>query len=145
MTPTIAKRITLRLTLGTTNIVAAVLLLAGVAILVNGSLLPELSIQASTGPARDISLLLGGSLVLAWILAFGTSADRRCADDYAFQLLASGSIVGMFTMIIASVFWALDFLPDALGIRGMRGQDQMAIGMVAWAVGYFTFRIRGLK
>lgn len=138
-------RFGLRLTLGTTNIVAAILLIAGTLILVNGSLLPELSIQASTGPVRDIVLLLGGSLVLSWLLAFGSSADRRCADDYAFQLLASSALVGMLAMFLASALWALDFLPDALGIRGMRGQDQMAIGMVAWGVGYFTFRIRGLN
>lgn len=145
MTQTGRKRFSLRLTLGTTNVVAVVLLIAGVLILVNGSLLPEISIQASTGPARDIASLLGGAMALAWLLAIGTSADRRCADDYAWQLLASGALVGMVTMIVASAFWGLDFLPDSLGIRGMRGQDQMAIGMVAWAVGYFTFCVRGLR
>ena len=145
MNPIKTGRLGLRLSLGATNIITTVMLFVGILILINGSLLPKLSLQASTDSARDIVLLLVGSLALGWLLAVGTSADRRCSEDYAFQLLASGALVGMLATILASVVWALDFLPEALGLRGMRGQDQMAIGMIAWAVGYFTFRIRGLK
>ena len=134
-----------RMTLGTTNFVAVVMLVVGTIILVNGSLLPETAIQASTNPARDIAVLLAVSLVMAVLLALGSQADRRCADDYAYQLLATGAMIGMLTTIGANIFWALDFLPDAIGIRSMRGQDQMAIGMIGWGVAYFTFRIRGLR
>jgi hypothetical protein len=134
-----------RMTLGTANFVAAAMLAVGTTILVNGSLLPEMAIQASTNAARDVAVLLAGSLVLAVLLALGSQADRRCADDYAYQLLATGAMIGMFTTIGANIFWALDFLPDAIGIRDMRGQDQMAIGMIGWGVAYFTFRIRGLR
>lgn len=134
-----------RLTLGTANLIAAVLLIAGSVILVNGSFLPELSIPTSTEPVRDIALLLVGVLLLSLLLAIGTRADQRCAEDYAMQMLASAALVGMTTMMASSAFWAIDALPAALSVRGMRGQDQMAIGMIGWAIGYFTFRIRGLK
>jgi hypothetical protein len=131
------------MTLGMTNLIAAVMLLAGIAILVNGSVLSELAIRQSTSSVRDIALLLAIPAVVAVVFGVGTSADRRCADDYAYQLLATSAMVGMFTMIGVSALWALDFLADAIAIRGLRGQDTMAIGMVGWGVGYFAFRIRG--
>jgi len=131
------------MTLGMTNLIAAVVLLAGIAILVNGSLLPELEIAPSASPARDIALLLAIPAVLAVIIGVGSSADRRCADDFAYQLLATSAMIGMFTMIGANAFWALDFVGDAIGIRGLRGPDMMAIGMVGWGVSYLAFRVRG--
>jgi hypothetical protein len=131
------------MTLGMTDSIAVVMLFAGTAILVNGSVLSELAIRPSTSSARDIVLLLAIPAVFAVIFGFGTSADRRCADDFAFQLLATSAMVGMFTMIGVNTLWALDFLADAIDIRGLRGQDMMAIGMVGWGVGYFGFRIRG--
>jgi hypothetical protein len=134
-----------RMTLGTTNLMAGLLFVAGIVILVNGSVGPELANASSTNPVRDIVLLLSATAILAVVIAVGSSADRRCADDYAYQLLATGAMVGMFAMIGANALWALDFVRDAVGIRGLRGQDMMAIGMVGWGVAYVTFRIRGLK
>ena len=134
-----------RTTLGVSALIAIIVTVAGVLILVTGSLQPELAIAASTNQPRDITVLLVLPLILAVILAFISRADRRCSDDYSYQLLAAGAMVGMFTMMIASVVWSLDFLSDEIGVRGMRGQDQMAVGMIGWGVAYFTFRIRGLK
>jgi hypothetical protein len=133
------------ITLGMTALIAVIVTIAGALILVNGSIQPELAIQASTHHLRDIAVLLLLPLILAVILAYASKADRRCSDDFGYQLLAAGAMVGMFTMMIASVVWSLDFLSDEIGIRGMRGQDQMAVGMIGWGVAYFTFRIRGLK
>jgi hypothetical protein len=133
------------MTLGTTALVALIVVVTGTLILVNGSVQPELAIKASTDHLRDIAVLLALPLILAVLLASSSKADRRCSDDYGYQLLAAGAMVGMFTMMIVSVVWSLDFLSDEIGIRGMRGQDQMAVGMIGWGVAYFTFRIRGLK
>lgn len=139
------KGFSLRMTLGATTVIVVVMLVAGILMLVNGSLVPEFSIEPSTNPARDIAFLLAIPAVLGGLLAVGSKADRRCADDFAFQLLASGAVIGMFTMVVFNAFWALDFLPHAFGIRGMRGQDMMATGLIGWAAGYFTFRVKGLK
>ena len=141
----VMQRFGFRMTLGTTTLIALTAVVTGALILVNGSVQPELAIQASTNHPRDIAVLLALPLILAVLLALSSKADRRCADDYGYQLLAAGAMVGMFTMMIASVVWSLDFLSDEVGVRGMRGQDQMAVGLIGWGVAYFTFRTRGLK
>lgn len=134
-----------RMSLGVTTLMAATMLIVGILILVNGSLGPGFSIDPSTSPVSDIAFLLTIPVVLGGLLAVGSKADRRCSEDFALQLLASGALVGMFTMILAHSFWSLDFLRNAFDIRGMRGQDMMAIGLIGWAAGYFTFRVTGLK
>jgi hypothetical protein len=134
-----------RMTLGVTTAIMVVMLAVGGAILVNGSLATDFSIKPSTDSVRDIAFLLTIPVLLAWLVAIGSKADRRCGEDFALQLVAAGALVGMITMFLFHAFWALDFLPEALGVRGMRGQDTMATGLIGWAAGYFVFRIRGLK
>lgn len=138
------KGLRFRMTLGITNLITFAMFLAGTIILVHGSYLPELALAPSIEPATDIALLLAVPAILAVILAIGSSADRRCADDYAYQLLATGAMVGMFAIIGANAIWAIDALRDAIGIRDLRGPDMMAIGMIGWFFGYLTFRVRGL-
>ena len=138
------RGVSLKMTLGVATSIAVVMLIVGILTLVNGSLAPEFFIEVSKHPARDIAFLLAVPALIGGLLAIGSKADRRCADDYALQLLASGALVGMMTMVAFHAFWSLDFLPDAFGIRGMRGQDVMATGLIGWAAGYFTFRVKGL-
>jgi hypothetical protein len=138
-------RLCFRMTLGVSTFLMITMLSLGILILVNGSLAPQIPIEASANVVRDIAFLLTVPAVLGILFAVLSRADRRCADDFAFQLLASGALVGMLTMFLFHTFWALDFLPDALGIRGLRGQDMLAAGLLGWACGYFTFRLRGLN
>jgi hypothetical protein len=145
MPETEKHRLGFRMTLGASTFLMLAMLSLGILILVKGSLAPELSIEASANAVRDIAFLLAAPAVLGILFAILSRADRRCADDFAFQLLASGAMVGMLTMILFNAFWALDFLPDAFGVRGLRGQDMLAAGLLGWAFGYFTFRLRGLK
>lgn len=132
-----------RMTLGMTNFIVLVLLAAGVVILVNGSALPELALKPSTNPGRDIALLLASPALLAVILGIASSADRRCADDFAYQMLATSAMIGMFTMIGVNALWAIDPLREAIGMRDLRGPDMMAIGMIGWGASYVAFRVRG--
>mgnify|MGYP000560229377 CR=1 FL=1 len=137
------KALRFRMSLGVTTFITTVMFLAGVVILARGSFLPELTLTPSSDPAIDIALLIGVPAILAVILAVGSAADRKCADDFAYQLLATSAMIGMFTIIGTNAIWAIDFLRDAIGIRDLRGPDMMAIGLVGWGVSYLAFRIRG--
>ncbi len=132
-----------RMTLGMTDFITAVMFIAGVIILVSGSIRPQLAIVPSTNTTLDIALLLAMPAVLAVIIGLASSADRRCADDFAHQLLATSAMIGMFTMIGVSALWAIDFIVEAIGTRGLRGPDMMAIGQIGWGASYLAFRIRG--
>jgi hypothetical protein len=137
------KALRFRMTLGMTDFIIGVMLIAGIIILYSGTIRPQSEIAPSASTALDMAVLLGFPAVLSVVIGVGSSADRRCVDDFANQLLATSALVGMFAMIGVNSLWAIDSLRDAIGVRGLRGSDMLAIGQVSWAVAYVAFRIRG--
>ncbi|WP_305096081.1 hypothetical protein [Croceibacterium aestuarii] len=134
-----------RMTTTTADVMMASWIAIGAAILLHSGFRAETTIVPSANPWFEWTAIALGAALLAWLLASRSRLDRRCSEDYLYQLLATGAMVGMFTMLLASVPWALDFIRDAVGLRDLRGNDMLAIGLLGWGVGYFTFRIRGLK
>jgi hypothetical protein len=86
-------------------------------------------------------LVFGLVLLVSFLSTIGISLDRKLADDYYFQLMANGAIVGIITnlMIVAVFVLFKDWLP-ALTIK-----DIFSTLMAGWSLGYFFYRWRGLK
>ncbi|MFK7841934.1 MAG: hypothetical protein AB8B54_06700 [Sphingorhabdus sp.] len=89
-------------------------------------------------PMVKIAILAGLTLFVALVVTYFSALDRRHAEDYFFQLMSSGAIVGIVTTMFVHIIW--DFIYGPL-----RGDDLMAIMMAGWSMGYFFYRIRGLN
>ena len=99
------------------------------------------------GGGLTVSPLVKGLLVfglvalISFLATIGVNMDRKFADDYYFQLMAHGAIVGIITSImVAGIFVLLENWLPALSIK-----DIFSSLMAAWALGYFFYRFRGLN
>jgi hypothetical protein len=134
-----------RMTIGTADVMMTFWIAVGALSLFRAGFAPAGTLTPSATPWIEGLALVAGVVLLGWLLASRSRFDRRCAEDYTYQLLSTGAMVGMFAMLIANIPWALDFIQDAIGLRDLRGDDMLAIGLLGWGVGYFTFRVRGLR
>lgn len=88
--------------------------------------------------------LLGiGTLVLVFLVAKATAFDRRCSEEYIFQLIANAALVGLGCMAIVNVIWLL--ATKFYAIPELTGQNMTGIAMLAWILAYYWYRMRGLQ
>ncbi|MEO9601634.1 hypothetical protein [Parasphingorhabdus sp.] len=113
----------------------ALLIISGIT-LVHENFDPEPMIAVE--PMLKIAILAGLTLLVALIVTFFSALDRRHAEDYFFQLMASSAIVGIVTTMFVHIIWDFVYGP-------LRGDGLMAIMMAGWSLGYFFYRIRGLN
>lgn len=112
------------------------LLIASGFILIGENFDPEPVIPVD--PTLKILILAGLTLVAGFLTTFLAALDKRHADDYFFQLVSSGAIIGIVTAMFVHIIW--DFIYGPLG-----GDDLVAIMMAGWSLGYFFYRFRGLN
>lgn len=89
-------------------------------------------------PVLKIAILAGLTLTIGFVVTFFSALDKRHAEDYFFQLMSSGAIVGIVTAMFVHIIWDFFYGP-------LRGDDLMAIMLAGWSLGYFFYRIKGLN
>ncbi len=114
---------------------AIVLIVAG-ALLTAENLDPEPMVAVD--PVLKIIALAGLTLVIAFIATLAAAMDRRKVEDYYFQLMTNGAIVGIVTTLFINLVWDLLYGP-------LRGDDVIAVMLASWSLGYFFYRVRGLN
>ena len=117
------------------------LLAASIAILVIGGLKAEASQFVPPPLFPKLALLIGAMVTLSAIATVGAKLDRRHLDDYSFQMLANGAVIGIITTIFVNMAWEIgkDFLPP------INNADLTAVMVGSWSLGYFFYRWRGLN
>lgn len=111
------------------------LIISGIT-LVNENFDPEP--MTAMEPVIKIAILLGLTLAIASVVTFLSALDKRRADDYFFQLISNGAIIGIVTTMFVHLIWDLIYGP-------LRGDDIIAVMMAGWSLGYFFYRVRGLN
>lgn len=89
-------------------------------------------------PLLKIFVLAGLTLIIAFIATYAAAMDRRKVEDYYFQLMINGAIVGIITTLFVNLAWDLFYGP-------LMGDDVIAVMLASWSLGYFFYRIRGLN
>ncbi|GAA0474934.1 hypothetical protein GCM10009096_15660 [Parasphingorhabdus litoris] len=112
------------------------LLLVSITMLIAENLDPEPVIAVD--PLMKILALSGLTLVIAFIATYAAAMDRRKVEDYFFQLMINGAIVGIITTLFVNLAWDLLYGP-------LMGDDLIAVMLASWSLGYFFYRIRGLN
>lgn len=88
-----------------------------------------------------LALLIGAMIAMSAIATFGAKLDRKHLDDYMFQMVANGAVIGIVTTLFVNMLWqiASDILPP------ITNDDLIAVMIGSWSLGYFFYRWRGLN
>ncbi len=117
------------------------LLAASIAMLWLGGLQAEASQFVPPPLFPKLALLIGAMIVLSALATLGARLDRKHLDDYMFQMVANGAIIGIITSLFVHMLWEIgsDILPP------ITGDDLIAVMIGGWSLGYFFYRWRGLN
>ena len=117
------------------------LLAASIAMLWLGGLQAQASQFVPPPLFPKLALLIGAMTVLSALATLGARLDRKHLDDYMFQMVANGAIIGIITSLFVHMLWEIgsDILPP------ITGDDLIAVMIGGWSLGYFFYRWRGLN
>jgi len=132
----------LRTTVGKLDVLFALLALAAAFVLVRPSDLPD-PIAVPLPQLVIGSIAIGTTLVLALVAAIGARIDRRCAEDYAFQLMANAAVIAVTTTMMVNILWSVRRIAE-FGIAPPTGDQTVGVMLLAWSAGYAIYRVRGL-
>ncbi len=114
----------------------ALVLPVSIMMLVTENLDPEPVVAVD--PLMKILVLAGLTVIIAFVATYAAAMDRRKVEDYYFQLMTNGAIVGIVTTLFVNLVWDLLYGP-------LTGDDVIAVMLASWSMGYFFYRIRGLN
>ena len=114
--------------------------LASLPMMADGPSKSEPLIALSPVP-QVLILALIGSLIASFIV-FASAIDRKCTEDYLYQIIANASLVGVATAMLVNMFWLLGVA--IWGLPELSGQNMAGITLFGWIVGYYWFRFRGI-
>ncbi len=93
-------------------------------------------------------LELGCAFILTIIMAsyavWGAKLDRRCAEDYVFQLVTNAALIAVITSIMSHAIWDMSFLNER-GLPKPTSGDMLGVMILSWAMGYGFYRIKGFN
>ncbi|WP_438730758.1 hypothetical protein ACR9YC_05115 [Parasphingorhabdus sp. DH2-15] len=123
----------------------AMLFITGLMLLVRNSFDDIEPIADIANPLASSLALIIGVPIISFGLVIASNLDRRCTEDYTFQLMANAAQVAVITMLALNLLSSFDFLNELTGLRELQKDDMIGITLVSWATAYFIFRQRGLK
>lgn len=129
----------------TVNILMVLMFIIGAFRLVDNSFDDVQTIAAASSPLISAIILVVVIPAAAFLFTIASNVDRRCTEDYSFQLMANAALVAIMTLLAVDVILDLEVLRNAIGIRELRRDDMMGIAVMSWSSAYFIFRIRGLR
>ena len=100
------------------------------------------SVALGLSPFAQAAILGSVTTLLALFVAKATSLDRRCSEEYVFQVMSNAALVALGTMALFNLFWliAMKFYP----IPELAGTNMVGIAILAWILSYYWYRLRGV-
>jgi hypothetical protein len=100
------------------------------------------SVTWGLSPFAQAATLGVATALLALFVVKATSLDRRCSEEYIFQVMANAALVALGTMALFNLFWliAMKFYP----LPELAGTNMVGITILAWILSYYWYRFRGM-
>ncbi|KUO57574.1 MAG: hypothetical protein APF78_09945 [Sphingomonadales bacterium BRH_c3] len=122
---------------------AFLILPLGASLLMIGEAAKERAVTLNFTAWEQAAILGAGTLVLVFLVIRATAFDRRCSEDYIFQLMANAALVAMGCMALVNVIWMLAM--KFYAIPQLTGQNITGIAILAWILAYYWYRLRGFQ
>lgn len=114
--------------------------------------LAGLAMVAEIDPVREAALPLGPwakgalltalALVVSLIVAGVSAVDRRCTEEYAFQMMANAALVAMAATMLVHAGWLI--AAKAMSLAALESDNIVGIMVIGWVTAYYWFRQRGI-
>ncbi|MBV7265411.1 hypothetical protein [Erythrobacter ani] len=88
------------------------------------------------------AILVPATLVIAMAVAAGSAIDRRCSEEYMYQVLANSALVAVGTTMLVNLFWVIGM--KAFDLPDMSAENMVGVTVLALVLSYYWFRWRGI-
>ena len=120
-----------------------ILAIAGVTLIFKEDSSAQLAIEAWNPWVETVGAIILTALMAMWAV-YGTKLDRRCADDYTFQIVSNAALVAVVTALFSHAIWDFSLLNEQ-GLPKPTSGDMVGVMILSWAMGYGFYRFRGLN
>ena len=114
----------------------------GASVMMIGQAPKAQSIAPAWSELVQAASLGGATLVLAFLVISTTALERRCSEEYVFQVMANAALVGLGTATLLTLIWLIAMKYYA--IPELTGTNTLGIAILAWLLSYYWYRLRGL-
>ena len=94
------------------------------------------------GPWLKAGVLGSLAVILSIAVAAGSAIDRRCTEDYLFQLMANAALVAIAATMLVNLAWVIG--EKAFALPELASDNLLGVLILAWVVSYYWFRARGI-
>ncbi len=98
----------------------------------------------TSGSATQVMLLAAATLVVAILAVLGTKIDRRCTEDYIYQILSNAALIAVVTAVMMNMAWGIVTVVD-ISMPRLTGQMMTGIVGFSWCTAYYWYRWRGVQ
>lgn len=92
---------------------------------------------------EQAAILLPITLVLSVMVAIASAIDRRCSEEYLYQIMANSALVGVASTMLVHLCWIIGIkmfdLPD------LSAENMVGVTMLALILSYYWFRLKGIS
>ncbi len=82
------------------------------------------------------------TLVITFVVAVGSALDRRCSEEYLFQIMANAALVALAATMLVNFAWVVG--EKVVDLPEMASDNVIGVVVFAWISGYYWFRVRGI-
>jgi len=93
-------------------------------------------------PWEQAAILVPMTLLVGVIIAILTALDRRCSEDYLFQIMANAALVGVAVSMVIHLIWLIG--TKAYGLPDLSAENMVGVTTLAWIISYYWFRLKGI-
>ena len=91
---------------------------------------------------EQAAILVPLTLCVGVVIALLSALDRRCTEDYLFQIMANAALVGVAVSMFIHLIWVIGIkmydLPD------LSAENMVGVTTFAWIFSYYWFRFKGI-
>jgi hypothetical protein len=80
--------------------------------------------------------------ILAVAVAAASALDRRCSEDYLFQIMANAALVAFAATMLVNLVWVIG--EKVLDLPELASDNIIGVNTLAWVLAYYWFRVKGL-
>lgn len=102
---------------------------------------PRESIMAMTSWAK-VSALVAATLLVSIAVAAASAIDRRCSEEYVFQIMANAALVAFAATMLINLGWVIG--EKVFNLPELASDNIIGIITLAWVLSYYWFRVRGI-
>ncbi len=92
---------------------------------------------------EQAGILVPITLIVSLLVAIGAAIDRRCSEEYLFQIMANAALVGVAASMFVHMFWIIG--TKVFDLPDMSAENVVGVTMLALILSYYWFRFKGIS